>query len=79
MITDDDIATFMGHIQAEDKQAMEYVMESMSEGDRSYMKGYLAGYVEGVRQMQMAFSPDGTLKVSMNGASTQDGPSVESS
>lgn len=56
MINDNDIATLMTMIGDDDQSALTKMLEQMDNEDSAYFKGYVDGYVDAVRHLQMSES-----------------------
>lgn len=58
MISDEDLAEVMAVIASQDDGRLQSMLRHMTPQDVTYMKGYVAGYAEAVRHLQLAYGPE---------------------
>lgn len=54
MVGDRELAELMNMATNDDKDALMAMLKTMTAEDKAYFKGYIAGYSEAVRHMQMS-------------------------
>lgn len=60
MVSDRQLAELMNMATNDDKEALMAMLKTMTGEDKSYFKGYVAGYAEATRHLQMSVEDSGS-------------------